>query len=363
MSRPVQARINLENIQYNFSTAVAHASGARVMAVVKANAYGHGAVAVARHLSRADAFGVASIEEAIELNDAGVAQPVVLLGGVFASEEWAVIGQRGFQAVIHNQAQLEGLLAHRTVAAGTGLVIWLKVDTGMHRLGFTEAEFIRARGRLLASGKVAKIVAMSHLACADEPGHSMTEGQLRRFKRAVSGHDGAKSIANSAALLTSPETHFDWVRPGIMLYGGNPLVEALPEHLNLLPAMTLTSRLVEVREVAAGETVGYGGQWRLPKRSRIGTVAIGYGDGYPRHARAGTPVLVRGKRAALVGRVSMDFITVDLGRIPDAQVNDEVELWGERLPVEIVAANAGSINYDLLTGVSSRVPRKYAGSG
>lgn len=360
MSRPVQARINLDNIERNFSTARAHASGARVMAVVKANAYGHGAVAVASHLSQADAFGVASIEEAIELNDAGVTQPVVLLGGVFETEEWTLIEQRGFQAVIHNQTQLEGLLDHRMVSPRARLVVWLKIDTGMHRLGFTEAEFARARECLLASGKVAEIIAMSHLACADEPGHSMTEGQMRRFKRAVSGHDGAKSIANSAALLTCPESRFDWVRPGIMLYGANPLVEALPEPLTLRPAMTLTSRLVEVREVAAGETVGYGGQWRVPKRSILGTVAVGYGDGYPRHARTGTPVLVKGKRAVLVGRVSMDFITVDLSRVPDARVGDEVELWGERLPVESVADNAASISYDLLTGVSSRVPRKYA---
>lgn len=361
MSRPVEARIHLHHIQRNFSLAQQHAPGARVVAVIKANAYGHGAVRVASHLSQADAFGVASIEEAIALDDAGIRQPVLLLGGVFEAEEWEIVAQRGFQAVIHNQAQLESLLDYP--AADAPFVIWLKLDTGMHRLGFAEPEFISARERLLASGKVSEIFAMSHLACADEPGHAFTEAQLSQFEQATSSHQGKKSLANSAALLTCPATHFDWVRPGIMLYGANPLVAALAENQQLHPAMSLVARLVEVREVAAGETVGYGAQWHAPQTSRIGTVAIGYGDGYPRHARAGTPVLVKGKRAALAGRVSMDFITIDLSQIPQARTGDEVVLWGGGLPVEEVAASAGTISYDLLTGVSNRVPRKYVGGG
>ncbi|HCO59942.1 MAG TPA: alanine racemase, partial [Porticoccaceae bacterium] len=287
MSRPVQARINLQHIEHNFSLARQCAPGARVMAVIKANAYGHGAAKVAHQLSRADAFGVASIEEAIELDEAGVEQPLVLLGGVFESEEWATIEQRGFQAVIHSRAQLQSFLDHPVAGATASFVIWLKLDTGMHRLGFTESEFIDAREYLRASGKVSEVIAMSHLACADEPEHSLTKSQTKQFTRVISHHGGAKSLANSAALLICPETHFDWVRPGIMLYGANPLSESLPESLLLHPAMTLTSRLVEVRAVAAGETIGYGAQWQAPRSSLIGTVAIGYGDGYPRHACAG----------------------------------------------------------------------------
>ncbi|MBV1930202.1 MAG: alanine racemase [Porticoccaceae bacterium] len=360
MSRPAEALINLANIRSNFALANKLSGEASVMAVIKANAYGHGALAVARALPESDAFGVACLAEAIELRKAGIAKPIVLLGGVFDSTEWPDIERHGLQVVIHAQEQLESFLAYRPHQAGRPFVVWLKLDSGMHRLGFSPSAFARARRLLIDSGKVQDLVLMSHFACADEYQSAMTDSQLTLFKKTSDGLGHSLSMANSAALITCPDSHFDWVRPGIMLYGVNPLTEqVLTEVSLLLPAMTLRSRLLDVRDIPAGDAVGYGEQWQAPKAARIGTVAIGYGDGYPRHAVNGTPVLIGDKRAALAGRVSMDYISVDLSHLPEAQVGDEVVLWGEGLPVEEVAAMSGTIAYELLTGVRSRVSFRY----
>lgn len=329
------------------------------MAVIKANAYGHGAVAVARALPESDAFGVACLAEAIELREAGIAKPIVLLGGVFDSAEWRDVEHYGLQAVIHAEEQLESFLAYKADQAEQQFVVWLKLDSGMHRLGFSPSAFARARQLLIDSGKVKDLVLMSHFACADEYQSTMTGSQLALFKKAAAGLDHALSLANSAALITCPDSHFDWVRPGIMLYGANPLSEQVLTDTSLFPAMTLRSRVIDVRDIPAGDSVGYGEQWRAPRAVRIGTVAIGYGDGYPRHAANGTPMLIRGRRAALVGRVSMDYISVDLSDLPETQAGDEVVLWGEGLPVEEVAAMSGTIAYELLTGVRSRVSFRY----
>lgn len=359
MNRPVEALINLANIRSNFALANKLSGEASVMAVVKANAYGHGALAVARALPESDAFGVACLAEAIELREAGIAKPIVLLGGVFDSTEWRDVEHFGLQVVIHAQEQLESFLAYRPDQAERQFVIWLKLDSGMHRLGFSPSAFARARDLLVDSGKIQELVLMSHFACADEYQSAMTDSQLALFKKASGGGGDPLSIANSAALITCPDSHFDWVRPGIMLYGANPLTEQVIVDVPLLPAMTLRSRLIDVRDILAGDSVGYGGQWSAPGAARIGTVAIGYGDGYPRHAVNGTPVLVGDKRAALAGRVSMDYVSVDLSDLPEARVGDEVVLWGEGLPVEEVAAMSGTIAYELLTGVRSRVNFRY----
>ncbi len=370
MNRPVEAVINLTNIRKNLALAKKAAVDARVMVVVKANAYGHGAEAVANALSNTDAFGVASLTEAVELRESGVVKPVVLLGGVFAPCEWQDVEHYDLQVVIHNQQQLDSFLATK-FADAKQIVVWLKMDTGMHRLGFSPQAFGPARHALIKSGKVHELILMSHFACADELDNGMTERQLAVFNQVVEQEKSAEvakavaefkvsiSLANSAAVMYHPNTHYDWVRPGIMLYGANPLGNSTVVESDLAPVMTLRSRLIEIRDVGAGESVGYGQQWRSENGARIGVVAVGYGDGYPRHARNGTPVLVAGKRAALVGRVSMDYIAVDLSDLLTASVGDDVVLWGEGLPVEEVAAMAGTIAYELLTGVQSRVVYRY----
>lgn len=356
MSRPVEAIVNLANIRSNFALVRKLAANSRIMAIVKANAYGHGAVPVATALAAADAFGVASLAEAVELREAGITQPVVLLGGVFDRDEMHDVVRYGLQIVVHSGEQFGHLLA---AELREQIVVWLKIDTGMHRLGFEVQDFAEIRRMLEITGKVKELVLMSHFGCADDVGNTATGHQLAVFENAVAGLPGEKSLANSAAVLAYPQTHYDWVRPGIMLYGANPMLRPLQAHEVLAPAMTLRSRLVAIHNIAAGEAVGYGEQWRSQRPARIGTVAIGYGDGYPRHAPNGTPMLIGGQRAGLVGRVSMDFITVDLTDIPSAAPGDEVILWGDGLPVEEVAKMAGSISYQLLTGVQKRVRRCY----
>lgn len=357
MSRPVEAIVSLANIRANYALAARLAPDSQVLAVIKANAYGHGAARVAVALDTADAFGVASVAEAIVLRDAGITQPIVLLGGVFEPAEIHEVEVYGLQTVIHSSAQLEWFLSRKSAAR---LVIWLKMDIGMHRLGFTPQEYTAAWQRLSDSGQVQELVLMSHFPCADHGDDTLTKSQVQVFNEGVAGLNGQKSMANSAALIRYPESRYNWVRPGIMLYGANPFPDQNLLGINLEPAMTLRSRLVSVRELAAGESVGYGQRWRTTVPIRLGTVAVGYGDGYPRHAVDGTPVLVRGKRCRLVGRVSMDFITVDLSEAPDSRVDDEVILWGDSLPVEQVAEFAGTISYDLLTGVTQRVKYLYS---
>ena len=359
MSRPAEAIINLANISNNFAFAKGLASDARVMAVIKANAYGHGAVPVAMALTEADAFGVASLAEAVELREAGVDKPLVLLGGFFDSATWHYAEQYDLQLVIGNQFQLDGFLGSKPENPSKPVTIWLKVDTGMHRLGFPPQAFAKARQSLIESGRIKELIIMSHLACADDDSNPMTDSQLMLFNKLVGDLPESKSLANSAALMQRPDTHCDWVRPGIMLYGANPLRQSSQAEGRMSPAMTLRSSLVDVRAISAGDSVGYDQQWHATGPAKIGTVAIGYGDGYPRHAANGTPVLVGGRRACLVGRVSMDFISIDLSDQPEAKTGDEVVLWGEGLPVEEVAKMADTISYELLTGVRSRVKRRY----
>jgi alanine racemase len=326
------------------------------MAIIKANAYGHGLLPVAQALADADAFGVATLEEAIALREAGSERRIVLLEGAFEADEAMLIGGYRLDVVVHHRFQLEML---EQVRLSAPVDVWLKVDTGMHRLGFAVTDVAGAAQRLQQIAHVGRIFLMSHFACADEPDNPCTRSQLQHFHDATDGLTGERSLANSAAILAWPETCLDWVRPGIMLYGSSPLAGTTAGELDLRPVMTLETRLIAVNKHRQGEAIGYGGDWVCPETMPIGVAAIGYGDGYPRHLPSGTPLLVNGMPAALAGRVSMDMITIDLRSVPDAAVGDAVTLWGNDLPADDIAGRAGTIAYELLCGVGSRVPRTY----
>jgi len=360
MSRPARAWIDLDALRSNLAVARASARGARVLAVVKADAYGHGAVAVSRAIEgRCDALGVACLEEAMELRDAGVRSPILLMEGVFSPDEILVAAQHRIGMVVHREEQL-GWLLHSRVQSPVSC--WLKLDTGMHRLGFDPPGFLPVLHALQGAPQVSELVLMTHLARADELGEPFTRQQIGRFREWTRGQAGLpRSLANSAALLAWPEALGDWVRPGIMLYGASPLGEGHESAGRLRPVMRLESELIAVRELGVGEAIGYGGRFVCDRPMRIGVVAIGYADGYPRHAPDGTPVAVAGHRTRLIGRVSMDMITLDLTEIPQARVGDPVELWGEQVRVSQVADAAGTISYQLLTGVSRRVRRRHHG--
>jgi len=352
MSRAIEAHLNLPAFQANLHTVRRHAPQARVLAVVKADGYGHGLLRAARALQAADAFGVAAIDEALALREAGVGHPIILLEGFFESAELAEIAARGLHTVVHHEWQLAALEAARLPAP---LTVILKIDSGMHRLGFAPSEAAAVHRRLAACPAVAQIQLMTHLACAEERDNPATMAQIDCFAAATAGLAGARSIANSAAILQWPASHGDWVRPGIMLYGVSPFADSVGQGEGLAPVMTLRSRLISVRQCRRGDAIGYGGIWRCPEDMPLGVVAAGYGDGYPRSAACGTPVLVNGRRAPLVGRVSMDMLCVDLRGQPGAAVGDEVVLWGAGLPVEEVARSAGTIAYELLCGITRRV--------
>lgn len=353
MNRAARATIDSAALRTNLSVARKAAGGARVMAVIKANAYGHGIVPSARALADADAFAVARLEEAAAIREAGLTQRLILLEGVFHSEQLDRAAFLGAELVVHSDEQIEMLEQY----SGTHrFEIWLKIDTGMNRLGFPPEAAGQVAGRLAACGAVScPPRLMTHLASADAKSDPFTSGQLQRFESAIAGLPGERSIANSAGVLAWPQSHADWVRPGIMLYGVSPFEGGCGADLGLRPVMTLASELIAIKTVPAGGRVGYGGVWTASRSTRIGVAAIGYGDGYTRHLGSGTPVLVRGKVATLAGRISMDLITLNLEEVPEAQVGDEVVLWGEGLPVERLAKKARTIPYELLCGVTQRV--------
>ncbi|ROR35172.1 alanine racemase [Inmirania thermothiophila] len=366
MSRGARITVDLAAVRHNLARARAAAGPARVLAVVKADAYGHGAVAVARALAGlADGFAVAVVEEAVALREAGLGGPILVLEGFADGEDLEAAARLDLWLALHDAGQVVRL-ARAALPRPVG--VWLKVDTGMHRLGVAPQEAAALWRRLAGLAQVAGVpVLMTHLACADDPADPATARQLACFAEATAGLEAPRSIANSAGLLGFAAARGDWVRPGIMLYGVSPFTDADPARWGLRPAMTLESRLLAVRDHAAGEPVGYGGTWRARRPTRLGVVAIGYGDGYPRHAPNGTPVWVAGRRVPLVGRVSMDMLTVDLTEHPAARPGDRVVLWGPELPVDEVAACAGTIGYELLCRVTGRPPRRWvdedAGSG
>lgn len=358
MTRATRAVINLGSLQHNLNVARRAAPHARQMAIIKANGYGHGLRAVARALHAADAFGVATIDEAVSLREGGVPQPILLLEGFSSAEELHLIRAYNLQSVVHEPTQIKLLERH----SGKPVTVWLKLDTGMHRLGFEPDQCTGILHRLMACEDIEQPVRlMTHLSCADDLKSDYTRQQLTRFRNAAQHcQELQQSIANSAGVLGWPDTHRDWVRPGIMLYGASPFLEGVGHDHDLKPVMRLESHLISVKSVRRGQRVGYGASWTAPEDMLLGVVAIGYGDGYPRHARSGTPVRVNQHTASLVGRVSMDMITVDLRQCPNAKVGDPVVLWGdEDLPVETVARHADTIAYSLLCGVTQRVKYRY----
>ena len=351
MSRPLVAQIDMAALSHNLVLARRLAGSARVMAVVKANGYGHGLLRVARALRGADGFAVLSLDEAAALRTEGYTHPIVLLEGFFHPDELPEIARRRLTPVLHREAQIDVLanarMEHR-------LDVFLKMDSGMHRLGLPPARFRDVLFKLRALPHVGSITLMSHFARADEPEEGVS-AQLAIFQQATAGIDMPVSLANSAALLAYPDTHYDWVRPGIMLYGASPIIGRYGAEIGLLPAMTLTSQLIALQFVQKGEGVGYGATFVAPRDMRVGVVACGYADGYPRHAETGTPVLVEGRRTRTLGRVSMDMLHVDLSEVPNAHVGSTVTLYGLGLPVEEVAAAAGTVSYELLTALAPRV--------
>jgi alanine racemase len=350
----VTATVDLSAIRHNLAKVREAAPHSRVMAAIKADAYGHGAVEVARTLSDAgvDAFAVACLEEAVVLRKKQLRTPIALLEGVLSLEEAREASLLDLDLVVHDDWQLRLL---EQLPAGVPLRVWFKLDSGMHRLGFPLSaapklhEALRARPHWQLAGWI------THLACADDIDSPMTTQQIARFEAAMHGIPGPRSIANSAGLLAWPQARVDWVRPGLMLYGASPLPGRTGADLGLRPAMKVESRLIAIHDIAAGETIGYGAGYRCAEPMRVGVIAVGYADGMHRAFPSGTPVLIHGQRAPMVGRVSMDMITVDLRQIPQAQVGDRVLLWGNDLPAEEVATWAGTLAYELFCGLTRRV--------
>lgn len=356
MSRPNQARLDLAALRHNIGHARALASQSKVMAVVKANAYGHGALTIAKTLEPlTDALAVACIEEALELRAGGITAPILLLEGFFEESELATIAAENFWLCIDNEWQISCM---EKTELQHPVRVWLKINTGMHRLGIDTDSAENAYKRLKNNANVADdIVLCTHFASAEDMHSTQTQQQIDRFNAVCANLPGERSAANSAGLLGWPNSHFDWVRPGYMLYGNSPFPASHENTETLRPVMTLTSAIISIRDVAVGESVGYGANWTADKPSRIATVTVGYGDGYPRLAHNGTPVLVNGQRASLAGRVSMDMITVDITGLEDVKRGDEVVLWGKGLPVGEVAKHAQTIGYELTTRMPARTPR------
>jgi len=362
--RPVKASINLKALAANLERVKELAPHSRVISIIKADAYGHGVLPVAKALLESDCFAVARLDEALYLRQNGIEKSIILLEGVLAIEDYRHCHEQQFTPLIHSLEQFQWLLQFLETNPQRRMDYWLKFDTGMHRLGLAEDElkqildiFAQPNFDWLPAG------VMSHFACADELVNSANRKQLTQFNKLCSKLPKMeKSMANSAAILSIPEAHFDWVRPGIMLYGVTPFEASKPARIGLdeqlQPVMTLSSKLIAIKQLQQGDCVGYGSTWCCPEDMSIGVVAIGYGDGYPRHAPSGTPVLIHGIEVPLIGRVSMDMITVDL-RSVTATIGDKVVLWGEGLPIEYVSQKAGTIAYELLCQITQRVDFEY----
>lgn len=362
MSRPTKIVIDLAALKKNCHFAQSLSKHGKIVAVVKADAYGHGATDIALALAKdAAMFAVSSIEEALVLRDSGISQPVLLLEGCFSDDEYQLAARHNFEIVIHNDLQLNYIISHSLTSS---LTVWLKIDSGMHRLGISPNKAFQYYQQLKATDSVDKVILTTHLASADCLDMGYTEMQLERFISSIqpiidSSDDVELSIANSAGLMAWPDSRSDWNRPGIMLYGLSPFAEphSIAEKLN--PVMTFQSEVIAIRTIGKGEAVGYGSTWVAEQDAVIATVAVGYGDGYPRTAKSGTPVLVNGKRATLAGRVSMDMISLDVTLLDNVEVGDKVELWGANLSANEVASWAGSIGYELVTRMPKRTRREF----
>nr|WP_087024475.1 alanine racemase [Thaumasiovibrio subtropicus] len=351
------ATIKTAALNHNLQRVKEFAPNCKVLAVVKANAYGHGLLPVANHLDEVDAFGVARIEEALTLRAGGVIKPILLLEGFYSLADLSIAVTNNIHTVVHTVEQLEAL---EQAQLDLPAQVWLKIDTGMNRLGVRPEQTEAVVKRLEACPNVAKPLRfISHFCCADELDNPFSAQQITCFDQVSSQYQGERSLAASAGIVAWPDSHYQWVRPGIMLYGVSPVETRSAASLGLKPVMTLSASLIAINDVKKGETVGYGARWQAERDTRIGVIAIGYGDGYPRMAPNGTPVLVNGRRVVTAGRVSMDMLSVDLG--PDAKdkVGDKAVLWGDGLPAEEVAEHIGTIAYELVTKLTSRVVMQY----
>lgn len=357
MSNTPLASIHLDAIQHNLNLAKRLAPQAKLLAMVKGNAYGHGVDGLVQRLSGVDGFGVARVDEGQRIRALGVKQPIVVLQGFLDRQELSICRQSRLTPTVHAQYQLDLLLAENC----TDLSIWLKLDSGMHRLGFAPADLTA----ILQSRRFNPACIISHLANADVPGHVLNSRQLAVFKQVTDDAGVARSLANSGAILDVNRQHFEWIRPGIMLYGSSPAgvssngVSSNEGVLTALrPAMTLTAPVLAINPIAAGEAIGYGSIWRAPADTRVAVVGIGYADGYPREVPEDMPVLIEGQRCPIVGRVSMDTLMVDVGAMP-VQPTSRAQLWGPKLSVDEVAARLNTIGYTLMSGLTSRVRREF----
>jgi len=351
MSRPLQATIDLGALKNNLNVARRLAPAARVFAVIKANAYGHGLLRSARAFAAADGFALLEIDYAVRLREAGYTHPILLLEGVFDARELAAAATHNFSCALHDVEQARML---RDLPSGARVDLFVKLNTGMNRLGIGPADLPRMLAALRDNAQVRSITLMTHFACADD--ERGISDQWSAFQRAAHGTGLPTSVANSATIVRYPYAHGDWVRPGIMLYGGSPFANVSAETLGLQPAMTMNSKIIGVQNLAAGDAVGYGATFVASHPRRIGIVACGYADGYPRHAPTGTPILVDGVRTTTVGRVSMDMLCADITHLPQAGVGSDVVLWGVGLPADDVAAAAGTVSYELFCALAQRVP-------
>ncbi|CAI2008562.1 alanine racemase [Serratia liquefaciens] len=353
------AVIDRRALRHNLQQVRRQAPQSRLIAVVKANAYGHGLLETAHTLQDADCYGVARIGEALKLRSGGIVKPILMLEGFFSAEDLPVLVANNIETAVHSIEQLEAL---EQATLARPVPVWMKLDTGMHRLGVRPEHAEAFYQRLSACRNVVQPVnIMSHFSRADEPSSDATLKQMQCFEQFARGKPGQRSIAASGGTLLWPDAHNDWVRPGIILYGVSPMEDTNGSQFDLQPAMTLKSNLIAVREHKAGESVGYGGTWVSEGDTRLGVVAMGYGDGYPRSAPSGTPVWLNGREVPIVGRVSMDMMSVDLGPNATDKVGDEVVLWGRELPVERIAECTGISAYELITKLTQRVAMEYIG--
>jgi alanine racemase len=353
MTRPSRVVIDNQALKHNLQRVREFAPNSKVMAVIKADAYGHGIVRVAKTLNDADAFGVACLEEAEELRAADISNSIVLLEGPHKAIDLSRIVELQLDIVVHNESQVEML---EQAKLDEPLQVWLKIDTGMHRLGVPIEQAKELLDRLLNCSNVKPVPKlMTHFATANEQDNPLTQKQREQFNQLCEELNFEKTMANSAAVINFPETHVDWIRPGLMLYGVSPMKEGQASEHGLKPVMTLESEIISVRYLSKGDPVGYGATWHCPEDMPVGVIAAGYGDGFPRHAKSGTPILVNDVRCSLIGRASMDMLTVDLRNQPDAKIGDRVVLWGESLAIEEIAQHADTIPYELLCGVHKRL--------
>ena len=357
MARKCTASINLSAIKENYLYAKSLAPSSKAIAIIKADAYGHGAIKVAKELNEiADAYGVACIEEAIELINSGIDKtPILLLEGVFEKSELVLVEKYSLIVAVCNSIQLQWLL---DADLNRPIEVFVKYDSGMGRLGFQDDSFIQAINLLEKSNNIGEITLMTHFSSADDLSSTLTTKQISNFDNTLYAKKYPVSLANSAAILKWSDSHRDYVRPGIMLYGSSPFPE-IKYQKNLIPAMTLSSVLISIKNLKKGQGIGYGSRFICPYDMQIGVVAIGYADGYPRSAIDGTPVFINGVKSKIAGRVSMDMITIDLTGIPNPEIGDCVELFGENISVDEVAKYCNTISYEIFTKITKRVYRSY----